>query len=313
MVLTRLNHKQIFDQEVQRLFRIELDPAELFEPYIKSIVYRPLFTSIMEEQFMNTWAKEQIKTLVKFGGSMNEDVVKWLQDVEEVFDRAQLQPANKFLTVQSYLIDAAAKWFRFNKTNIGNWSTFKSALITAYQPSFHETLLKLEQRHQLPAESIMEYYCDKMHLCSQVDLNMSSSMILHYLTKGLNDSLLPHVIRRHPATPNEFLTIAQDEEKIQFTLNGLSLASTSSPDNYLTDDIPIDHMVTVVKRPTMTNTRSSHSPQPLMNLSFTPPQSSSSSPRYYHQHSPSSSKSSQCYECYRFGHIARYCPNRKNV
>jgi len=45
MVLTHSNHKQIFDQEVQRLFRIELEPAEAIENYTNSIVYRPLFTS----------------------------------------------------------------------------------------------------------------------------------------------------------------------------------------------------------------------------------------------------------------------------
>ncbi|CAM4989887.1 unnamed protein product, partial [Rotaria socialis] len=41
----------------------------------------------MEEQFMNTLAKEQIRTLVKFSGADHEDVVKWLCDVDTVFDR----------------------------------------------------------------------------------------------------------------------------------------------------------------------------------------------------------------------------------
>ncbi|CAF5135001.1 unnamed protein product, partial [Rotaria magnacalcarata] len=53
---------------------------------------------------MHTLAKEQIKRLAKFGGAHHEDVVKWLSDVEEVFTRAQLQPSNKLLAVQSYLI-----------------------------------------------------------------------------------------------------------------------------------------------------------------------------------------------------------------
>ncbi|CAF3494927.1 unnamed protein product [Rotaria sp. Silwood1] len=71
----------------------------------------------------------------------------------------------------------------------------------------------MEKRRQSPNEPVMTYYHDKLQLCLQADLNMSSAMILHHLTKGLNNSLVPHVIHRHPASPADFLIIAQDEEK----------------------------------------------------------------------------------------------------
>jgi hypothetical protein len=144
-------------------------------------------------------------------------------------------------------------------------------------------------------------------------------MVIHYLTKGLHASLLPHVIRRHPMTPTDFLLIAQDEEKLQLTLNGLSHASTSSSDNYLNDDTPLDHMVNLVNRPANTQVRSSNwrqhqsPPQPLMNLSPAPPLYSSSPRRYDDPQQPSSGPVRQCYSCSCFGHIAKYCPNRKNV
>ncbi|CAF4378258.1 unnamed protein product, partial [Rotaria magnacalcarata] len=82
--------------------------------------------------------------------------------VEEVFTRAQLQPSNKLLAVQSYLIDSAEKWFRYNKSIILDRYTFKIAIVKAYQPSLHETLLRLEQRLQLCDESVMDYYHDKI-------------------------------------------------------------------------------------------------------------------------------------------------------
>ncbi|CAF4409283.1 unnamed protein product [Rotaria sp. Silwood2] len=177
----------------------------------------------------------------------------------------------------------------------------------------------MEQRLQLPDESIMDYYYEKIHLCSQADSNMSSSMIIHYLTKGLKQSLVAHVIRRHPSTPAEFLAVAQDEEKIQITLNGLSRASTTPVDNYLNYDDSIDEMVTLVKRSTNINAHLSNQqqhtsfPPPLMNSTSVPNYTSSSNRRYYHQYPSSSFASRQCYECYQFGHIARYCPNRKNI
>ncbi|CAF3600667.1 unnamed protein product, partial [Rotaria sp. Silwood2] len=115
----------------------------------------------MEEQILHTLTKEQIKSFAEFGGARHEDVVKWLSDVEEIFNRAQFQPSNKYLAVQSYLIDSALKWFRYNKTTIIDWSTFKIELVKAYQPSLHQTLLKMEQRLQLFDESIMDYYYEK--------------------------------------------------------------------------------------------------------------------------------------------------------
>ena len=133
MVTTRSISQRIFNQEVKRLAKIEFDiPAPSSYPDY-SIAYRPLLNTIMAEQFMQTVSEEQIKTLPKFSGATGEDVVKWLQDIEEVFDRAQLQPGNKFLAVQSYLTGAATKWFRFNKSTILDWFTFKSLIIIAYQ------------------------------------------------------------------------------------------------------------------------------------------------------------------------------------
>ncbi|CAF1544464.1 unnamed protein product [Rotaria magnacalcarata] len=129
MVITRSNYQQLFQQEAQRLSDIEIESPQYSEISFNHIVYRPLLSSIMEEQILHTLAKEQIKRLAKFGGAHHEDVAKWLSDVEEVFTRAQLQPSNKLLAVQSYLIDSAEKWFRYNKSIILDWSTLKLQLL----------------------------------------------------------------------------------------------------------------------------------------------------------------------------------------
>ncbi|CAF5027626.1 unnamed protein product, partial [Rotaria sp. Silwood1] len=91
---------------------------------------------------------------------------------------------------------------------------------------------KMEKRRQSPNESVMTYYHDKLQL-------------------------FPHVIRRHPVSSADFLIIAQDEEKIQLTLNELRHASINSPDTYSTDDgDPIDGIVSLVNRSTNPYTRS---------------------------------------------------------
>lgn len=318
MTSTRAHYHNLYQQEAHRLRNINFELPPSLESSNAHIVYHPLFLSTMEEQSLHILAKEQLKTLAKFGGAHDEDIVKWLEDVEEVFDRAKLQPPNKLIAIQSYLIDAAAKWFRYNKSTIAEWSTFKIEIIKAYQPSFNQALLKLEQRQQSSAESVMAYYYDKIQLCRQADANMSPAMIIHYLSKGLTPSLVGHVIRRHPLTPADFLIAAQDEEKIQSTVTGLSSTSTNLPDDYIQDDSSISDTITLVKRPNNLHARSQHQqpqqsyPQPLMSLPSTPTYRSSSIRSYYYP--PSSSFSSlQCYTCHRVGHISKYCPNRKNI
>ncbi|CAF4977580.1 unnamed protein product, partial [Rotaria sp. Silwood1] len=112
----------------------------------------------------------------------------------------------------------------------------------------------------------MEYYSDKIQLCLQADSNISVSIIIHHLITRLTQSLIPHVIRRHPSTLTDFLTIAQEEEQIQFTLNDLSRASINSPDNYPNNNDPIDPSVMVVTPPLNTEKRPSYYQQPSLFL-----------------------------------------------
>ncbi|CAF4928847.1 unnamed protein product, partial [Rotaria sp. Silwood1] len=109
MVITHSHYQQLFQQEAKRLSDIDIEFSPYPEFSLNHIVYHPAFLSVMEEQVMNTLAKEQIRNLSKFGRAPDEDVIKWIQVMEAVFDRVQLQPSNKFITIQSYLTDAAEK------------------------------------------------------------------------------------------------------------------------------------------------------------------------------------------------------------
>ncbi|CAF1594281.1 unnamed protein product, partial [Adineta steineri] len=217
-------------------------------------------------------------------------------DVKKVFTRTQLQPSNRYVAVQSYLTDSAEKWFRHNKSNILDWSTFKIELVKVYKPSLHQLLLKMEQRVQLSTE------CGPGHEFSN-DYSL--------FAKGLKPSLIAHVIHRNPTTPNAFRVFAQDEEKILLTLNGFSYATPTEHYTYPIDNIDMDHQVNIIKRPVNVNNQSFNwqhyqsAPQPPMNVPTT-----ASSSSFYR---PSSSTSRQCYACHGFGHIAQYCPHRKNM
>ena len=328
MIITRDYPNRIFNQEFHRLANIKIDFSSCLESSLEHPVYRPVISSSMEAQMMCAIVKEELKTLPKFGGSTGEDVVQWLKKVNDVFDQAQLQPPNKYLAVQSYLTDTAAKWFSYNKDRIVDWSQFQQQIIKTYQPSLNQLLLRMEQRQQSSDEDVAVYYYDKLHLCLQADRTMSSMMLIHHLTKGLKSSLIAHVLRRQPSTTADFLVIAEAEEKIQATLNSLTRDPLDDRHYLAENDLP-DDIVTLVKHPDNLSLGSAHQqpprpsyPPPLMNLPYVPPHPTStprystprtSTPRYPSQPSPSPPAPRQCYTCSRVGHIAKYCPNRKNV
>ncbi|CAM2722553.1 unnamed protein product [Rotaria socialis] len=100
----------------------------------------------MDQKSMHIFVKQQIRQHTSFGGARNDNVIQWLQDTEAIFDRVQLQPMNKYIVVQQYLVGTADKWFRYNNVNIPDWSSFKIAITQAFQPASNRTLSVVEQR-----------------------------------------------------------------------------------------------------------------------------------------------------------------------
>ncbi len=47
--------------------------------------------------------EELVRSIIKFGGALNEDAAEWLQYIEQIFDRTQLRPSNKYIAVQCFL------------------------------------------------------------------------------------------------------------------------------------------------------------------------------------------------------------------
>ncbi|CAF1621377.1 unnamed protein product [Rotaria magnacalcarata] len=88
-----------------------------------------------------------------FFGTRYEDVNQWLQDTEEIFDRVQLKPSNKYLAVQSYLTGTADTWFRLHKSNIPDWSTFKKEILEVFKTSVNQTSSD-SNTHSLPPPEI---------------------------------------------------------------------------------------------------------------------------------------------------------------
>ncbi|CAF1082397.1 unnamed protein product [Rotaria sp. Silwood1] len=95
--------------------------------------------------------EELIRSLIKFDGILNQDVIQWLAYIEEVFDRIQLQASNKYVAVQYFLTNGAATWFRYSKSNILDCFTFKRQISDAFPSPSSFFSSHLLDRHQLTA------------------------------------------------------------------------------------------------------------------------------------------------------------------
>ena len=98
---------------------------------------------------MNLSIEEQVQSTPKFSGLVNEDVVHWLQIIEELFDRFNIHSSSRYLIISFFLVADAAIWFRHNKENARDWFTFKIELVKFFHPFPYSFLLQMEQSHQL--------------------------------------------------------------------------------------------------------------------------------------------------------------------
>ena len=79
--------------------------------------------------------EDLVNSIPHFGGTAHEDVVRWLNIINEIFDRAKLRPSNRYIAAQCYLTETASLWLRYSRSTISDWCTFQVEIIKAFQPT----------------------------------------------------------------------------------------------------------------------------------------------------------------------------------
>jgi len=137
----------------------------------------------------------------------------------------------------------------------------------------HELALKkVGSRQQGLDETVLHYYNDMMELFAMIDMDMTEQYKVKYLKAGLKVSLKKEVMRKDLTSAEQFLEIAQTEEKLDSSI-------TVQMDDIQSSNIGF---LSTVK-------------------------SSTKSDPQQQQKSGQSFIKSRCYRCNRVGHYARDC------
>ena len=178
-----------------------------------------------------------VKTPKTFQGG-KEDVTKWLEDLEHLFDLAQIPDPNKLALISYSLRGDALQWYKTTKTTLNTWPDFVKEIKHAFTSTYQQELAfkKLESYNQTSNQSILNYYNEMIKTCQEADPTMTESTKLKYLLGKAKPTIQFEVRRKKPTTAAEFLLYAKEIEEL-YQLSNLSL--NQQPSLKAADPVPI--------------------------------------------------------------------------
>ena len=156
-----------------------------------------------------------VKTPKTFQGA-KDDVIKWLEDLEHLFDIAHIPDNNKLDLISYSLRGDALQWYKNSKTSFSTWKDFSKEIKKAFTSSYQQELAfkKLEAYTQTAQQSIRNYYNEVLKLCNEADPTMTEATKLKHLLSKAKPSIQFEVRRNKPTSPTEFLNYAKEAEEL---------------------------------------------------------------------------------------------------
>ncbi|CAF3827803.1 unnamed protein product [Rotaria sp. Silwood1] len=186
------------------------------------------FNSSILDQTAYALRRAIVDSLIKnpktFRGG-KDDVKLWIEDIEQLFDTAQIPENHKLDLVQYSLRGEASRWFKNNKSTFITWETFvKSLKETFLSPFFEEIAFKkLEAYSQGVNQPVRSFYNEVIKLCNEADSSMSDFTKLRNLLNKTKPTLQLEIRKKKPTTTKQFLEYAIEVEEL-FHLCNLDIA-----------------------------------------------------------------------------------------
>ncbi|CAF1373399.1 unnamed protein product [Adineta ricciae] len=145
-----------------------------------------------------------------------DDVKQWLEDIEQLFDTAQIPDSHKLDLITYSLRGEARRWYKNTKSSLTSWAVFVQEIKEAFLSPFHEELAfkKLESYTQGANQPVRSFYNEVLKLCIETDPEMSESMKLRHLLKKAKSTLQYEIRKRKPTTTKQFLEYAKEAEEL---------------------------------------------------------------------------------------------------
>jgi len=195
-----------------------------------------------------------IKNPKTFQGG-KEDVKQWLEDIEQLFDTAQIPNSHKLDLISYSLRGEARRWYKNTKATLTSWPIFVKELKEAFLSPFHDELAfkKLESYTQGINQPVRSFYNEVLKLCSETDSEMSESMKLRHLLKKAKPTLQYEIRKKKPTTTKQFLEYAKESEEL-FQLANID----TEVDKYEHNNSALTHQITSNVPLTRTNASNSY-------------------------------------------------------
>ncbi|CAF3845113.1 unnamed protein product [Adineta steineri] len=170
-----------------------------------------------------------------------EDVKQWLEDLEQLFETAQIPDMHKLDLVPYTLKGEALRWYKNNKKTITTWNEFVQELKEAFLSPFYEELAfkKLESYTQGINQSIRSFYNEVLKLCADADPTMTESTKMKHLLNKAKPTIQFEIRRKRPTSTRQFLEFAKEiEELFQLSNIDTTIATVNyTPTNQVTTTV----------------------------------------------------------------------------
>lgn len=243
--------------------------------------------SLRHQMLLNSLDK-----LPKFSGRGTNNVSQWLRETEQALHLLKLPNTDKLFFISSCLESDARDWYFDNIHSMPTWQLFVQNFIQTFESTGTSDIAFNRLRHyqQGLTQDVRHYYFEIMKLCKQANPCMDLATKLQYLKDGLKSSLRFDVLMKDPATPEEFLAVAQRIAELK---------SLDQRHNDFSSSIPISEPFNDLQ-PLIRPDR--HDSSRIFNSPAVP----KASARHYAPPSPY-----QCYRCGSSNHYIRDCPRSK--
>lgn len=166
----------------------------------------------IEEVNVNQTVVVQNQPLRRFSGQKHQDVKEWLENCRNVADANNWTIAALLKNIPLYLEGTAYKWYQQRINTAGrfpNFEAFREEITVAFGPSneSRQKHAKLMGRVQTVGESVISYFYDKLHLCTEYEEFMAAKQRVDHIIQGLLPEYLDGVYEKDIQTTEELRKI----------------------------------------------------------------------------------------------------------